>query len=243
MRLRCCWCWRPRRPRRTRSSWGGCIPCRDARKTSGSECKLGAEQAVEEINAKGGVLGKKFELLSADDKANVQESVNLSKRYIQKDGVDFLFGVGQLRRGARGGRGGQAGEGHHDDHRRLHRRRDEGQVEPVHLPLRDGQFPGGELPGPLHGEEVPETDEVLQHRPGLRVRPDDVGAVQDEDEGTEPEGGVHRGAVAEARHSRLHLLHQRHPAGQARRGVLLASGAATSSRSSSRRSRTACSTR
>jgi branched-chain amino acid transport system substrate-binding protein len=72
---------------------GGMYPLSGRAEGLGRECKLGAEQAVEEINAKGGVLGKKFELFSADDKANVQESVNLSKRYIQKDGVDFLFGV------------------------------------------------------------------------------------------------------------------------------------------------------
>src|SRR5512135_3764888 len=72
---------------------GGMYPLSGRAEALGRECKLGAEQAVAEINAKGGVLGKKFELLSADDKANVQESVNLSKRYIQKDGVNFLFGV------------------------------------------------------------------------------------------------------------------------------------------------------
>jgi len=72
---------------------GGMFPLSGRAEGLGRECKLGSELAVGEINAKGGVLGKKFELLSADDKANVQESVNLSKRYIQKDGVDFLFGV------------------------------------------------------------------------------------------------------------------------------------------------------
>ena len=72
---------------------GGMFPLSGRAEALGRECKLGAELAVAEINAKGGVLGKKFELLSADDKANVQESVNLSKRYIQKDGVNFLFGV------------------------------------------------------------------------------------------------------------------------------------------------------
>ena len=59
----------------------------------GITCKQGAELAVKEINAKGGVLGKKLELLSADDKANVQEATSLAKRYIQKDEVSFLFGV------------------------------------------------------------------------------------------------------------------------------------------------------
>jgi branched-chain amino acid transport system substrate-binding protein len=72
---------------------GGMYPLSGRAEALGRECKLGSELAVQEINAKGGVLGKKLELLSADDKANVQESVTLAKRYIQKDGVDFLFGV------------------------------------------------------------------------------------------------------------------------------------------------------
>ncbi len=72
---------------------GGMFPLSGRAADLGITCKQGAELAVKEINAKGGVLGKKFELLSADDKANVQEGVNLSKRYIQKDGVNFLFGV------------------------------------------------------------------------------------------------------------------------------------------------------
>ena len=72
---------------------GGMFPLSGRASDLGITCKQGAELAVKEINAKGGVLGKKFELLSADDKANVQEGVTLSKRYIQKDGVNFLFGV------------------------------------------------------------------------------------------------------------------------------------------------------
>jgi len=72
---------------------GGMFPLSGRAEALGRECKLGSDLAVSEINAKGGVLGKKLELLSADDKANVQESVTLAKRYIQKDGVDFLFGV------------------------------------------------------------------------------------------------------------------------------------------------------
>ncbi len=51
---------------------GGMFPLSGRAEALGRECKLGAEQAVKEINAKGGVLGKKLELLSADDKANVQ---------------------------------------------------------------------------------------------------------------------------------------------------------------------------
>jgi branched-chain amino acid transport system substrate-binding protein len=71
---------------------GGMLPLSGRASDLGITCKQGAELAVKEINAKGGVLGKKFELLMADDKS-VQEAVALAKRYIQKDGVNFLFGV------------------------------------------------------------------------------------------------------------------------------------------------------
>jgi branched-chain amino acid transport system substrate-binding protein len=71
---------------------GGMYPLSGRAADLGIGCKLGAELAVKEINARGGVLGKQLELLSADSKANVQEAVALSNRYVQKDGVNFLFG-------------------------------------------------------------------------------------------------------------------------------------------------------
>jgi branched-chain amino acid transport system substrate-binding protein len=72
---------------------GGMLPLSGRAADLGITCKQGAELAVKEINAKGGVLGKKLELMMADSKANVQEIVSLSKRYIQKDNVNFLFGI------------------------------------------------------------------------------------------------------------------------------------------------------
>ena len=71
---------------------GGMYPLSGRAADLGITCKQGAELAVKEINAKGGVLGKQLELLSADSKANVQEAVAISNRYIQKDAVNFLFG-------------------------------------------------------------------------------------------------------------------------------------------------------
>ena len=53
----------------------------------------GAEMAVSEINAKGGVLGRKLEILSRDSKANADEAVRLSRELIIKDSVDFLLGT------------------------------------------------------------------------------------------------------------------------------------------------------
>jgi branched-chain amino acid transport system substrate-binding protein len=49
--------------------------------------------AVQEINAQGGVLGRKLELLSRDSKANADEAVRLARELIIKDSVDFLAGT------------------------------------------------------------------------------------------------------------------------------------------------------
>ncbi|HXO01245.1 MAG TPA: ABC transporter substrate-binding protein [Stellaceae bacterium] len=53
----------------------------------------GAQLAAEEINAKGGILGRKIEILSRDSKANADEAVRLARELIIKDNVDFLSGT------------------------------------------------------------------------------------------------------------------------------------------------------
>lgn len=53
----------------------------------------GAEMAVQEINAKGGVLGRKLQLLERDSKASADEAVRLARELIIKDNVDFLIGT------------------------------------------------------------------------------------------------------------------------------------------------------
>jgi branched-chain amino acid transport system substrate-binding protein len=53
----------------------------------------GAEMAVSEINAKGGVLGQRLEILSRDSKANADEAVRLARELIIKDGAQFLIGT------------------------------------------------------------------------------------------------------------------------------------------------------
>jgi branched-chain amino acid transport system substrate-binding protein len=59
----------------------------------GSPALKGAEMFVEEINAKGGVLGRKLELLARDTKGKPDEAVRVSRELILKDGVDFLVGT------------------------------------------------------------------------------------------------------------------------------------------------------
>jgi branched-chain amino acid transport system substrate-binding protein len=53
----------------------------------------GAEMAVQEINAKGGILGRKVELIERDSKASADEAVRLARELIIKDNVDFLVGT------------------------------------------------------------------------------------------------------------------------------------------------------
>src|SRR4029077_4965318 len=48
---------------------------------------------VEEINAKGGVLGRKLELVIRDTKGQPDEAVRVAREMILKDNVDFLVGT------------------------------------------------------------------------------------------------------------------------------------------------------
>src|SRR4030095_9956396 len=59
----------------------------------GEPASKGAQMYVEEINAKGGVLGRKIELLPRDTKGNADEAVRVSRELILKENVDFLVGT------------------------------------------------------------------------------------------------------------------------------------------------------
>jgi branched-chain amino acid transport system substrate-binding protein len=69
------------------------IPLSGPTAVYGKPILAGAQMAVAEINASGGVLGRKLELLSRDSKANADEAVRLSRELIIKDNVDFLAGT------------------------------------------------------------------------------------------------------------------------------------------------------
>src|SRR5512134_3858977 len=59
----------------------------------GEPASKGAMMFVEEINAKGGVLGRKLELITRDSKGNADEAVRQARELILKDNVDFLVGT------------------------------------------------------------------------------------------------------------------------------------------------------
>jgi branched-chain amino acid transport system substrate-binding protein len=55
--------------------------------------KKGIEMAVEEINAKGGVLGKKLEVVTRDDGANPGEAVRVAEELVTREGVAAIAGT------------------------------------------------------------------------------------------------------------------------------------------------------
>ncbi|MFL6806179.1 MAG: ABC transporter substrate-binding protein [Xanthobacteraceae bacterium] len=55
--------------------------------------RKGWELAVEEINAKGGVLGKKLEVVSRDDGANPGDAVRVADELVTREGVNVLTGT------------------------------------------------------------------------------------------------------------------------------------------------------
>jgi branched-chain amino acid transport system substrate-binding protein len=57
----------------------------------GAQLKKGAEQAVEDINAAGGILGEKINLSVGDDRADPKEGVSAANKLVG-DGVKFVIG-------------------------------------------------------------------------------------------------------------------------------------------------------
>jgi branched-chain amino acid transport system substrate-binding protein len=57
----------------------------------GAQIKNGAEQAIEDINAAGGILGQKLALSVGDDRADPKEGVSVANKFAA-DGVKFVIG-------------------------------------------------------------------------------------------------------------------------------------------------------
>ena len=55
--------------------------------------KKGWEMAIAEINASGGVLGRKLEVVSRDDNANPSDAVRVAEELVSREGVHLLAGT------------------------------------------------------------------------------------------------------------------------------------------------------
>ena len=58
----------------------------------GAQLKNGAEQAVADINAAGGIMGKKIELQVGDDVSDPKQGVSVANKFAG-DGVKFVVGA------------------------------------------------------------------------------------------------------------------------------------------------------
>src|SRR6266699_2463722 len=55
--------------------------------------KKGIDLAVEEINANGGVLGRKLEVISRDDGGNPGDAVRVADELVTREGVTMIAGT------------------------------------------------------------------------------------------------------------------------------------------------------
>ena len=53
---------------------------------------MGAKLAIEQMNAKGGILGRQVELLVEDSANDVGTGVQKARKLIERDGVNFMIG-------------------------------------------------------------------------------------------------------------------------------------------------------
>src|SRR5712691_7914672 len=57
----------------------------------GAQLKQGVEQAVQDINAAGGILGQKLTVSVGDDRADPKEGVSVANKFVG-DGIKFVVG-------------------------------------------------------------------------------------------------------------------------------------------------------
>ncbi|HUP06650.1 MAG TPA: ABC transporter substrate-binding protein, partial [Caldimonas sp.] len=62
----------------------------------GEDMKAGMELAIDEINAKGGVLGRKIEWFFYDAESQTQKGLTETRRLLDQDKVDMIVGGGNM---------------------------------------------------------------------------------------------------------------------------------------------------
>ncbi|MGH6701802.1 MAG: ABC transporter substrate-binding protein, partial [Bradyrhizobium sp.] len=63
------------------------VPLTGPAATDGKSAQLAGQMAVEDINAAGGVLGQKLELVTYDDQAKSDQAIFTANKLIGEDGV------------------------------------------------------------------------------------------------------------------------------------------------------------
>lgn len=72
---------------------GGMLPLSGPAAIEGHQVRKGLEFAVAEVNAKGGLFGRKIELVMEDDEGNATKGVTATRKLIERDKVPFIVGT------------------------------------------------------------------------------------------------------------------------------------------------------
>ncbi len=72
---------------------GGMLPLSGPAAIEGHQIILGLQFAVEEANARGGVFGRKIELVMEDDESNSTKGVTAVRKLIEREKVPFIIGT------------------------------------------------------------------------------------------------------------------------------------------------------
>ena len=133
--------------------------------------QMGVKLAAEEINAGGGVIGRKLDLVM-EDSVNPQTASAKAERLIERDKVAMIIGEISSASGLAIGQVAQPHEDRLHQHRLQFRRAARRELQPVHVPHRgrelDVRDSGGQLPA---AREPGEGQEVVLADGRLRVRP------------------------------------------------------------------------
>ncbi len=169
--------------------------------------KEGLALATKEINEAGGVLGRPLEFIHRDDKLKPDEAVKAARELVLQDKVDFLAGC--ISSGV-----GLAISAYAKDAKVLYFAT---HCQTSRLTWDDGH----PLRRPHHQQRQPvragrrqegvdlARQEVGEHFPRLRVRPQHVGGVLHVPEEAQARCAVRPPELAEARRERSQLLHHR----------------------------------
>ena len=138
---------------------------------SGNYVRMGAEIARDWINAKGGVNGRKVELVIEDNKSDPKEAASAAEKLIVRDKVPAIMGAwGSLDDAGRHAeaRGVRRADGGRDLQRRLHHQ----ARQPVDLPHQPAQRDGSPRPRAVRGQARRQARRLpgRQHRLGPRRR-------------------------------------------------------------------------
>ncbi len=188
--------------------------------------KKGWELAVEEVNAAGGVLGRKIEVVSRDDNGNPGDAVRVAEELLSREGASILIGTFPSNVGLAVADFAKQTQGAVHRRRAADRQDRVGRRQRLHLPPAHLDL---HADGDADSRCGQAEEEALGHRLSqLRIRPVGDGGLQEADEGEAAGRRVRHRAGHAARQDRRRRRGPGAGRRQARRDLLLAVRSPTS---------------